>query len=119
MNSLKNRRITVLGSTGSVGRQALAVAQNMGYQICALSAATDICQLEQQIRQFHPQYAAVADEKLARELRVRVQDTDCTVLSGVHGVEAAAEVGEADIVLNAIVGIAGLRPSIQSHTSWP
>ncbi len=104
--------ISVLGSTGSIGTQALNVAKLQGYGITALTANSNIELLEKQIREFKPKYAAVANEKLSTDLALRVKDTATKVLSGVEGVCECAALNETDIVLNSIVGIAGLKPSM-------
>ena len=105
------KTLSVLGSTGSIGVQALEVAQLSDYEITTLTAnrSTDI--LEEQIRKFHPSFAAVADEKSAADLKIKVADTETKVLSGAKGVEECAACG-ADVVLNSIVGIAGLAPTL-------
>ncbi len=105
------KTLSVLGSTGSIGVQALEVAQLSGYEITALTAnrSTDI--LEEQIRKFNPRFAAVADEKAAADLKSKVADTETKVLSGAKGVEECAACG-ASVVLNSIVGIAGLAPTL-------
>lgn len=102
--------ITVLGSTGSIGEQALDVARKNGYRIKALAAGKSIDKLEAQAREFMPEIVAVFDETAASELKDRLNDTPITVLSGSEGVCFAAE-KKVDIVLNAIVGIAGLKPT--------
>ena len=102
--------ITVLGSTGSIGEQALDVARKNGYRIKALAAGKSIDKLEAQAREFMPEIVAVFDEAAASELKDRLNDTPITVLSGSEGVCFAAE-KKVDIVLNAIVGIAGLKPT--------
>ena len=103
--------LAVLGSTGSIGVQALDVARLRGFRIVALTTnvRTDI--LEEQIREFAPPVAAVADEKKAAELRIKVADTNTRILSGPEGVKECARCG-ADTVLNSIVGIAGLEPTL-------
>ncbi len=103
--------LTVLGSTGSIGKQALEVAKLRGFEIYALTANSAVAELETQIREFRPRLAALADEKKAAELTIRVADTDTKVLYGVDGVCECAG-GGADIVLNGIVGMAGLRPTL-------
>lgn len=105
------KTLAVLGSTGSIGVQALEVAELMGYEIIALTANSRTDIIEHQIRKFSPRLAAVADEKAAAELKIRVADTSTTVLSGAQGVEECARCG-ADTVLNSIVGIAGLVPTL-------
>lgn len=102
--------ITVLGSTGSIGEQALDVARKNGYGIKALAAGKSIDKLEAQAREFMPEIVAVFDDTAASELKDRLNDTPITVLSGSEGVCFAAE-KKVDIVLNAIVGIAGLKPT--------
>lgn len=102
--------ITLLGSTGSIGEQALDVARKNGYRIKALAAGKSIDKLEAQAREFMPEIVAVFDETAASELKDRLNDTPITVLSGSEGVCFAAE-KKVDIVLNAIVGIAGLKPT--------
>ncbi len=102
--------ITVLGSTGSIGEQALDVARKNNYKIKALAAGKSIEKLEQQAREFMPEVVAVFDADAATELKSRLSDTSVTVVSGNEGVCFAAE-QKVDILLNAIVGIAGLRPT--------
>ena len=105
------RTISILGSTGSIGRQALDVARAAGWKVAALTAYGNLELLEEQIREFRPRMAVLVEKGAAETLRVRVADTETRVLSGPQGVcEAAAE--EADVVLNAVVGIAGLRPTL-------
>ena len=105
------KTLTILGSTGSIGVQALDVARLMGLEILALTSnvRTDI--LENQIREFHPKYAAVADEAKAAELKTKVADTGTVILSGSEGVAECAGI-KADCVLNSLVGIAGLAPTV-------
>ncbi len=105
------KNLAVLGSTGSIGVQALEVAELMEFRIEALTANSRTDILEEQIRKFRPRLAAVADEKAAADLKIRVADTSTTVLSGSKGVEECARCG-ADSVLNSIVGIAGLAPTL-------
>ncbi|MBR4858355.1 MAG: 1-deoxy-D-xylulose-5-phosphate reductoisomerase [Clostridia bacterium] len=105
------KTLAVLGSTGSIGVQALEVAQLMGFEVPVLTANSRIDILEEQIRKFSPRFAAVADEKAAEELKIKVADTSTKVLLGAKGVEECARCG-ADTVLNSIVGIAGLAPTL-------
>lgn len=105
------KSVIVLGSTGSIGTQALEVCRRNGYRVTALAAGSNTALLEKQAREFHPLTVAVFDENAARELKIKLSDTDIRVISGENGVcEAASEKG--DIALNAIVGIAGLRPTL-------
>ena len=105
------KSVIILGSTGSIGTQALEVCKRNGYRVTALAAGSNIELLEKQAREFKPLIVALFDRNKANELKIKLADTDIKVYSGVEGVCAAAEC-EGDIVLNAIVGIAGLRPTI-------
>lgn len=106
-----SKTVTVLGSTGSIGTQALEVIEMQGYKVVALTAGVNIDIIEAQIRKFKPKLAAMADEKAASELKIRVADTETKVLSGMQGVCECAALG-ADYVLNSIVGMAGLEPTL-------
>ncbi len=106
------KTISILGSTGSIGTQALDVARMGGYRVSALAAGNNAKLLEEQAREFCPRIVALSDEAAAADLKIRLADTDIKVLSGVNGVCAAAQEKDAEIVLNAIVGIAGLRPTM-------
>ena len=108
---METKTLTILGSTGSIGTQALEVAQLRGFGIFALTADKSVDMMEAQIRAFKPRYAAMRDESAAADLRVRVQDTPTNVLSGEEGVCFAAS-QKTDFVLNSIVGMAGLRPTL-------
>ena len=106
-----SKTLIILGSTGSIGEQALDVARKNGYKIKGLAAGKNIEKLEAQAREFSPEYVAVFDETAAKELKTRLKDTNIQVLASTQGVcEVASE--KADIVLNSIVGIAGLRPTL-------
>ena len=106
------RTISILGSTGSIGTQTLEVAASCGIRVAALAANRSIDLLERQARQFHPIFVAAADPTAAANLAQRLSDTDITVLSGEEGVRTAAELPQADTVVNALVGVAGLRPTL-------
>ena len=105
------KSMVILGSTGSIGTQALDVARLRNFTVKALTSNSNIDLLEKQIREFKPEVAAVADESRAAELRIKVADTDTKVLGGEEGICAAAQL-DADKVLNSIVGIAGLKPTL-------
>ncbi|MBP9987898.1 MAG: 1-deoxy-D-xylulose-5-phosphate reductoisomerase [Ruminococcus sp.] len=105
--------ITILGSTGSIGTQALEVAEMQGYKILALTANSNVEIIEKQIRKFKPEYAALVDEKAAQDLKIKVADTHTKILSGMKGVCECAALG-AEYVLNSIVGMAGLEPTISA-----
>lgn len=104
--------ISILGSTGSIGTQALDVVRMRGMRVQALTASTRVEVIERQIREFHPALAAMTDASAAKDLAVRVADTGTRVLAGVDGVCECARAQGADTVLNAIVGIAGLEPTL-------
>lgn len=105
------KSLIILGSTGSIGTQALEVAKRDGYKVTALAAGSNIELLEKQAREFGVLAVAVFDESAAEQLRKNLSDTNIRVFSGVDGVCKIAEF-EGDIVLNAIVGIAGLKPTL-------
>lgn len=106
--------VTVLGSTGSVGEQAVDVARRTGAKINALCAGKNARRVEEQVREFHVPVCAMADEAAARDLRERLADTSVRVLSGMDGIcELIAEPhAEDEVVLNSIIGEAGLRPTL-------
>ena len=108
------KTINLLGSTGSIGVQSLDVARARGYKIEALAAFSDVDKIEQQIREFKPQYAALVDEKAAQDLKVRVKDTTTKVLSGMEGVAFCGSESKGEITLNSVVGMAGLGPTLDA-----
>ena len=108
-------KIAVLGSTGSIGTQTLdIVSKNKDLQVAGLAAGKNIELLEQQIRTFKPRLAAVGDPALAKELAVQVKDTDCRVVGGMEGLIELAVMEETDILVTAIVGMIGIRPTIEA-----
>lgn len=107
------KKIALLGSTGSIGTQTLDVVRNQGdIQVTAMAAGSNIALLEKQIREFHPSIAAVWDEKKALELKTKVADLPVKVVSGMDGLLEAATEKEAQIVVTAVVGMIGIRPTI-------
>ncbi len=106
------RTLSILGSTGSIGRQTLKVAEACGYKVAALTVNRSVELAEAQAREFRPKLLAAVDESAAADLRVRLADTDIKVLSGQAGLLEAASLPEADTVVTAIVGVAGLRPTL-------
>lgn len=104
--------ISVLGATGSVGMQALDVARMRGYKIDFLSAGANVCAAESAAREFKPRYIAMADPAAAADLRMRLSDTDITVLSGAEGIAEGIHRSESETAVNAILGEAGLLPSL-------
>lgn len=105
------KTITILGSTGSIGTQALEVIDGLDYRMLALAAGKNTARAEEQIRKYKPKYAAMADEAAAKELALKTADTDVKILSGSAGIKEISALS-ADIVLNAIVGVAGLIPTL-------
>ena len=106
--------VAILGSTGSVGTQALDVCRRLPIRVDALSCGRDIVTAEKQIREFSPRLVAVADETAAKDLAVRVADLPVKILSGREAAARVAEETEADTVVNAVSGIAGLRPTLST-----
>ena len=107
-----SKKITVLGSTGSIGRQSLEVIAACGMEAAALAANSNVRLMEEQARRYRPAIAALADESAAADLRVRLADTNVRVLSGLGGVLEAASIPGADAAIAALVGMAGLRPTL-------
>lgn len=108
------KNIAILGSTGSIGTQTLDVArENEDLRVVAVSAGKSVEKLEEQIREFHPILAAVWDEKAARDLKTRIADTDTKVVSGMEGLLELASMPESDILVTAIVGMIGIRPTME------
>lgn len=106
------KTIALLGSTGSIGRQTLEVARELGLTVAALTAHTNIDLLEQQARQFRPRLAAVYDPDAACVLRERLSDMDIQVLAGEEGLLTAATAEEADTLVTAVMGSVGLAPTL-------
>ena len=104
--------ISILGSTGSIGRQTLEVAEQMGLRVAALTAHASVERMEEQARQFRPRLAVLTDEAAAKDLAVRLADTDTRVLGGFDALTEAATVPEADTVVTAVVGMVGLKPTL-------
>lgn len=111
------QKLTILGSTGSIGTQALDIVDKCGYEVVALTGNTNIKTIEEQIRKYKPLYAAMADEKAAKDLALSVKDTSTKVLCGKDGISECAAADEADTVLNSVVGIAGLEPTLKAIES--
>ena len=106
------RKISILGSTGSIGRQTLDVVRAGGDTVLALTANRDAARMEEQCREFRPELAVMMDPEAAADLRVRLADTDIRVLEGMEGLIEAATIPKVDTVVTAVVGIVGLRPTI-------
>lgn len=108
------KSLSILGSTGSIGTQSLNVAKNCNIKVKALSAMRNIDLLEKQAREFNPEYVCVVDEGLAGQLKTALADTDTKVISGKSGLLFIAAEVDADILLNSVVGMAGLVPTLSA-----
>lgn len=109
------KRIAILGSTGSIGTQTLDVVRANGdIQVLGLAAGRNIMKLEEQIREFHPVLAAVWDEQAAKDLEVRIRDTDTRVVSGMDGLLELSAMEGPEILVTAIVGMLGIRPAMEA-----
>ena len=106
--------IALLGSTGSIGTQTLDIvrAYPEELRVSALAAGRNVTLMEEQVREFRPQVACMWDETAAKDLRERIRDTETTVVSGMEGLLQIAEMEEADLVLTAVVGMIGIRPTL-------
>lgn len=106
------KTITILGSTGSIGRQTLSVADELGLRVAALTAERNVDLMEAQCRKYRPELAVLADEAAAEELKVRLADMNIRVLAGAEALCEAAALQEADTVVVAVCGFAALRPTL-------
>ncbi len=106
------KSISVLGCTGSIGRQTIAVAEHIGMPVAALTANRKIDLLEEQARRLHPKFVAVYDEQAAKQFKIAVADTDIQVGSGIEGLIRAATMEETDCVVTAVSGAVGLKPTL-------
>ena len=106
------KSISILGCTGSIGRQTVAVAEHIGMPVAALTANRKIDLLEQQARRLRPKFAAVYDEQAAKQFKIAVADLDIRVGSGMEGLMEAATLPESDCVVTAVSGSVGLRPTL-------
>ena len=107
-----SKTISILGSTGSIGRQTLDVAEQMGLRVAAITARSSVDRVEEQVRKFRPSLAVLTDEAAARDLAVRLADTGTKVIGGPEGLLEAAVLPEADTVVTAVVGMVGLKPTL-------
>lgn len=109
------KKIAILGSTGSIGTQTLDVARaNADLQILGISAGQNVKKLEEQVREFAPKLAVMWSEEAARDLAVRIADTDTKVVSGMDGLLELASMEETQILVTAIVGMIGIRPTMEA-----
>ena len=107
-----SKRISLLGSTGSIGRQSLEVMAARGMTAAALTANRNVSLLEEQCRRFRPELAVLMDPAAAADLKVRLADTPVRVAAGAGGLEEAASLDSADTVLTAVMGMVGLKPTL-------
>ncbi len=108
------RSISILGSTGSIGRQTVAVAEHLGLQVRAISTNRSIGLAEEQARRLHPAMVAVTDEGAAKELKIALADTDIKVWGGEHALIEAAVISDTDAVVTAVSGAVGLKPTLEA-----
>ena len=109
------KKIAILGSTGSIGTQTLDVVRANGdIQVLGISAGRNIKMLEEQAREFYPQLIAVWDENAARDLAVRLADLDVKIVSGMEGLLELARMPQTDILVTAVVGMIGIRPTMEA-----
>lgn len=109
------KKIAILGSTGSIGTQTLDVVRaNKDLQVLGISAGRNVKKLEEQVREFHPRLVAVWEEDAAKELAVRISDLDVRVVSGMDGLLELAAMQETEILVTAIVGMLGIRPTMEA-----
>lgn len=108
------KNISILGSTGSIGTQSLDVCRMHGYRVKCLTANTRVDIIEQQVREFKPELVCMMNEKSAGELKTKIADTDTKVVCGMEGLIECATYGGADTVLNSVVGMIGLQPTLEA-----
>lgn len=110
--TIMNKKVSILGSTGSIGTQALDVAEKHDFKITALAAHSNISLLEEQTRKFNPEYICVYNEEKYGELKTNLSDTSVKILCGMEGLCRIAALEQTDIVLNSVVGMVGLLPTL-------
>lgn len=108
------KTLSILGSTGSIGTQSLDVCRMHSYSVKCLTANTDVKKMEEQIREFKPELVCMMNEDAAHELKTRVADTDVKVTAGMQGLIECATYSGADTVLNSVVGMIGLMPTLEA-----
>ena len=107
-----SRKVSILGSTGSIGTQSLEVCEKHGFQVVGLAAHSSTAALEQQARKFSPEYVCIYNEEKFADMKSRLADTSAKVLCGMEGLCKIASLEENDIVLNSVVGMVGLLPTL-------
>ncbi len=109
------KKIAILGSTGSIGTQTLEIVrENKDIQVLGLACGSNITLLEEQIREFKPKMAAVYDEEKAEDLKERVRDTRVKIVAGMDGLMAVSTMANVDMLVSAVVGMVGIRPTIEA-----
>ncbi|MEG0614328.1 MAG: 1-deoxy-D-xylulose-5-phosphate reductoisomerase, partial [Oscillospiraceae bacterium] len=108
------KTISILGSTGSIGTQALDVARAHKIKVKALAANSNVSLLEQQTREFSSKFVCVFDEKYYSDLKIKLADTDAKVLCGMEGLCEIAELDGIDIMVNSVMGMVGLLPTLKA-----
>ncbi len=111
------KNISILGSTGSIGTQALDVVDNLNLSVSAITANTNIKVLEEQVRKYKPALAVVFDESKFSDFKINIADTNTKVSCGMEGLIEAATIDEADLILNSVVGMVGLEPTVAAANS--
>ena len=112
---MQMKKIAILGSTGSIGTQTLEVVRdNKDVEVLGLAVAENIELLEKQIREFHPKLAAVWSDEKAMELRENIKDLDVKVVAGMDGLIEVATMAEIEMLVTAVVGMIGIRPTIEA-----
>lgn len=106
--------ISILGSTGSIGTQSLDVCRMQGYDVKCLSANSRVDIIEKQVREFKPELVCMMNEESAKQLRIAIADTDTKVVCGMDGLIECATYDGADTVLNSVVGMVGLCPTLEA-----
>ena len=106
------KTISILGSTGSIGRQTLEVAEQLGLTVAAITAHNSVALAEEQARKFRPRQVIMTDEAAAKDLKVRLADTGVHVHGGVSALSTAATLPGVDTVVTAVVGMVGLKPTL-------
>ncbi|MBD5082794.1 MAG: 1-deoxy-D-xylulose-5-phosphate reductoisomerase [Clostridiales bacterium] len=108
------KKISILGSTGSIGTQSLDVCRMHGYSVKCLTANANVDVMENQIREFNPEIVCMMNEKSANDLKVKISDTKTKVVAGLDGLIECATYDGADTVLNSVVGMIGLQPTLEA-----
>ncbi len=111
-NNFENISLSVLGSTGSIGKQTIDVAENLGIRVTALCANSNVELLEEQVRKLKPRFCAVYNESAASDLKVRISDTNTKVLSGFDGILEMCYEDKSNILLNSLSGSVGVKPTL-------